>query len=73
MAALDFEVHLDIDELIEMLKEQGWRPVKRGRWIAHETSIKGVPTESCSECGEWTYGYNENYCPRCGAKMGEEG
>ena len=46
-------------------------PVKQGYWIAHDMSIKDVPTEACSECGEWSYGYNEPYCPNCGAKMDE--
>lgn len=43
--------------------------VRHGHWIAHDMSIKDVPTEACSECGEWSYGYYENYCPHCGAKM----
>ena len=42
---------------------------KHGHWIAHAMSIKDVPTEACSECGEWSYGYNEPYCQKCGAKM----
>ena len=46
-------------------------PVKHGHWIAHDMSIKDVPTEACSECGEWSYGYNETYCQKCGAKMDE--
>lgn len=42
---------------------------KHGHWIAHDMSIKDVPTEACSECGGWSYGYNSSYCPHCGAKM----
>lgn len=42
---------------------------KYGYWIAHAMSIKDVPTEACSECGEWSYGCDEPYCPKCGAKM----
>lgn len=47
-------------------------PVKHGRWVEHDSSIKDVPTEACSECGEWSYGYNEKYCPNCGARMDDE-
>lgn len=46
-------------------------PIKHGHWIAHDMSIKDVPTEACSECCEWSYGYNEPYCQKCGAKMNE--
>ena len=28
--------------------------------------------EQCSICGEWTYDYDKNYCPNCGAKMDGE-
>lgn len=46
---------------------------KKGKWIDFSMSIKGVPTEACGECGEWSYGMGKNYCPNCGAKMrGEE-
>ena len=45
---------------------------RHGYWEFHAKSIKDVPTESCSECGEWSYGDNEAYCPCCGAKMDEE-
>ena len=42
---------------------------RHGYWEFHALSIKNVPTESCSECGGWSYGDNEAYCPCCGAKM----
>lgn len=45
--------------------------IKHGHWEVHDMSIKDVPTEACSECGEWSYGYNEPYCQKCGAKMDE--
>ena len=45
---------------------------KTGRWIAHDSSIKDVPTEACSECGTWSYGWNMPYCPNCGARMMDE-
>lgn len=44
---------------------------RHGHWEFHALSIKNVPTEACSECGEWSYGDNEAYCPCCGAKMDE--
>lgn len=28
--------------------------------------------KQCSICREWTYEYDENYCPHCGAKMDGE-
>ena len=45
---------------------------KTGKWIDFSMSIKGVPTEACGECGEWSLGIGKNYCPNCGAKMKEE-
>lgn len=42
---------------------------KRGKWIDKAVSIKGVPTEACSACGEWSYGDDMAYCPNCGARM----
>ncbi len=43
--------------------------VKKGYWTDHDSSIKGVATEACSVCGEWSYGYNEPFCQKCGAVM----
>ena len=45
--------------------------VKHGHWTDRAQSILGVPTEACSECAEWSIGYNKDYCPCCGAKMDE--
>ena len=45
---------------------------RHGHWEAHAVSIKGVPTEVCSVCGEWTYGDCVRFCPNCGAKMDKE-
>ena len=42
---------------------------KKGEWVDFSMSIKGVPTEACGECGEWSYGMGKNYCPNCGADM----
>ena len=45
---------------------------KRGEWIDFSMSIKGIPTEACGECGEWSYGMGKNFCPNCGADMRKE-
>lgn len=45
---------------------------RHGHWEAHAVSIRGVPTEVCSVCGEWTYGDCARFCPNCGAIMDEE-
>lgn len=58
---IDIGLRIDIAPTVD--------PVKHGYWIAHAMSIKDVPTEACSECGEWSYGCDESYCPKCGAKM----
>ena len=42
---------------------------KKGKWIDFSMSIKGVPTEACGECGEWSLGMGKNFCPNCGADM----
>ena len=46
-------------------------PIRHGQWEEHAVSIKDVPTEECSICGEWSYGDCERYCPKCGALMNE--
>lgn len=57
-----------IDRLMNLQPER-----KKGKWIDSAISIKGVPTEACSECGEWSYGADKKFCPNCGADMrGEE-
>ena len=45
---------------------------RKGKWIDFSMSIKGVPTECCSECGGWSYDMGKNFCPNCGCRM-EEG
>ena len=60
--------------------EQGWFDCQKsieelpsaqrtGEWVDFSMSIKGVPTEACGVCGEWSLGRGKNYCPNCGAKM----
>ena len=56
---------------VEHEKALDAEPIRHGHWEFHAKSIKDVLTESCSECGEWSYGDNEAYCPWCGAKKNE--
>ena len=73
---------IDADALIAYCDEK-WIPLnidavneqptieerKTGEWVDFSMSIKGVPTEACGVCGEWSYGMGKNYCPNCGARM----
>ena len=43
---------------------------KKGKWI-RKHNIYGVVY--CSECDYELHTNNTNFCPNCGAKMGEEG
>ena len=61
--------HDALKEAIERVPTED--PVKHGHWIAHGKSIIGIPVERCSECAEWSCGFNQKYCPKCGAKMDE--
>lgn len=45
------------------------RPNEHGQWIDFSMSVKGVPTEACGNCGEWSLGMGKNFCPNCGADM----
>lgn len=80
MATIDFELHMDIDEIVERLKAEGWEPVKHGRWIYNEgETIEDGGYCSVCECDQpmfiedWEWKYIEtDYCPHCGAKMDEE-
>lgn len=40
---------------------------KKGRWIDMDDHVM------CGCCGATHYGSDKNFCPNCGAKMGEEG
>lgn len=42
---------------------------RNGEWMDFSMSIKGVPTEACGVCGEWSLGMGKNFCPNCGADM----
>jgi len=73
------EVYIKAEELIDFaskennnkieIKGRVYQSPQYGHWAAHAVSIKGVPTEVCSVCGEWTYGDYARFCPNCGAKM----
>lgn len=57
----------------EAMTEQPER--KRGRWMPHEDEDGEHYGDKCSVCGEWyvmPYG-KTNFCPACGAYMGEKG
>lgn len=52
-------------------------PVVHGRWVLDKNAWQersGVKRylRRCSACGDIQF-QDENYCPRCGAKMDEEG
>ena len=52
-------------------------PIKHGRWVYRDSlSGGGGAWWHCSECGRleiFVEGYFHKHCPRCGAKMDEEG
>ena len=52
--------------IIGVIDEQPTVAPKRGKWTITPLYIK------CSECGESFMLIPQNYCPNCGAKMGEE-
>lgn len=68
------EEYCDLADLIEIIETQATEdaePVRYGRWI--EVDV-GDCCYRCSECGFIRDAYLldiGNYCPQCGAKMGE--
>ena len=49
-------------------------PVRHGHWISHfDDLFPEESTQECSVCHAEQMGtmLNDNYCPNCGAKMGE--
>ena len=61
-----------VEEIVKNAPTADAEPIRHGHWEDHAVSIKGVPTEACSVCGEWTYGDCARFCPNCGAIMDEE-
>ena len=76
------EEYIKLTELIDFASKENnnkiningrlYQSLQHGHWEDHAVSIKGVPTEACSVCGEWTYGDCARFCPNCGAIMDEE-
>lgn len=60
---------LDIEMYINSQPTADVRKNIKGEWIDFSMSIKGVPTEACGVCGEWSLGMGKNFCPNCGADM----
>lgn len=63
----------DKARIIDAIDEQPTikvEPVRRGRWKVWYHGEDGF-SFNCSECGT-PIGWRTNYCPNCGAKMGEE-
>ena len=62
----------DMQDVIYALRDYEAAAVRenvKGEWIDFSMSIKGVPTEACGVCGEWSLGMGKNFCPNCGADM----
>lgn len=53
-----------VEDLIEQPKIGHWIE-DADKWGDQVTTVNGY---KCSECGEFN-GYNDNFCPNCGAKM----
>ena len=60
---------LDVEGIIDRQPTADVRENVRGEWIDFSMSIKGVPTEACGVCCEWSLGMGKNFCPNCGAQM----
>ena len=68
MADLTIHVDLTYEEVIARLKEEGWQPVKHGRW----EWIGGYGNQyRCSECIR-SAERQTKYCANCGAYMMDE-
>lgn len=65
------DAYFALDKAIKVLTAE---ERKKGEWIDFSMSIKGIPTEACGECGEWSLGMGKKYCPCCGSRnmRGEE-
>lgn len=58
---------------VEPMEEKAFELVRHGRWNEHifDGIMGGRPrTNVCSMC-LYTFPVRTNYCPNCGAKMGE--
>lgn len=53
----------------EWIYEAGYRKQSEGEYHGSRFTDGAFYQEQCSVCGEWTYDYDKNYCPNCGAHM----
>ena len=65
------QIKVDIDELVERIKEEYEITDKVGEWIEHDPKTKGLAKiYECPFCGDEVVGEKTNFCPNCGAKNG---
>ena len=68
--------HKALKEAIERVPTVDAEPVKHGMWINISISANGNESSAeCDLCGARVYNNFSsviNYCPNCGAKMGED-
>lgn len=64
-----YEIQEDLDELFCMLPAEDVAPVRHEKWIFVDTGDENFFL--CSGCRNKEYWENE-YCPKCGAKMDKE-
>lgn len=69
----DYSVQSDCDSMLCMLPTIEAEPVRRGEWIKRDGYTE------CSACEYWydspdseEPGDRSNFCPNCGAKMGDK-
>lgn len=63
----------EVDRLVDTMKPADVQPVKHGKWSQIKILQDGYKAKECSACKAtfWDL-YHWNYCPNCGARMGDE-
>ena len=60
------QIKVDIDELVERIKEEYEITDKVGEWIEHDPKTKGLAKiYECPFCGDEVIGEKTNFCPNC--------